>query len=59
MCMPFSSSMPTGTFSVYPACDYAYDYYELQEEEALTRLRDADNMSECTTDGGDSSETDI
>ena len=36
--------------------DYTYDYYELLEEEALARLRDADNMSECATD---SDEADI
>jgi hypothetical protein len=34
--------------------DLAYDAYEMLEEEALTRLREADSMSEGTTDTEDS-----
>ena len=30
--------------------DREYDYYEVAEEEALIRLRDADAQSESTTD---------
>jgi hypothetical protein len=33
--------------------DIAYDVYEQLEEEALTRLRDAGDMSDCTTEEGD------
>jgi hypothetical protein len=30
--------------------DYAYDFYDQQEDAALARLRDADEMSEEDTD---------
>jgi hypothetical protein len=30
--------------------DWMYDMYEQLEEEALARLRDADDMSDCATD---------
>ncbi len=33
--------------------DEAYDAYERLEEDALARLRDADDMSECSTDDGE------
>ena len=33
-----------------PTHDHAYDLYDLLEEDALTRLRDADCMSASDTD---------
>ena len=33
--------------------DTAYDVYEQLEEEALARLRDVEDMSDCTTEEDD------
>jgi hypothetical protein len=38
--------------------DHAYDLYELLEEEALARLRDADDMSDSSTNHDGSSDAD-
>lgn len=37
--------------SLSPATDYSYDWYDELEDTALTRLRDADAMSEEDTEG--------
>ncbi len=39
--------------------EYSYDFYELLEEEALARLRDADDMSDSSTNHDGSSDADI
>jgi hypothetical protein len=50
----FNNNLTLNAFTQDLMCsDTAYDVYEQLEEEALARLRDVEDMSDCTTEEDD------